>query len=118
MGALLACGRDHDDDDDLLLATGKRSRSPPRRVFRRSRRIQPSLEPSPASVVSFTHEGGAGGLDKENQDVAFTAQLSADVLVCAVFDGHGKRRGRVRMRLAGSLKSARHTTLDISLTLN
>ena len=69
--------------------------------FRRTgtARVHPSLEISPVAVASFTHEGGAGSLGKENQDTRFTAQLGA-VMVCGVFDGHGKRHGQLAARVA------------------
>ena len=113
-------------DTQVLLSSAGRQRRPWRALFGGpSARVHPSsegsssgeggssggaggpshpvvLEPPTAAVVSFTHEGGAGGLGKENQDVSFTAQLSADVLVCAVFDGHGKRHGRVAARAAAA----------------
>lgn len=87
------------DTQALLKASNRTSR------FRRtstSARVHPSLETSPAAVASFTHEGGAGGLGKENQDTFFTAQPSDAVMVCGVFDGHGKRHGQLAARTAAA----------------
>lgn len=94
-------------DAEVLLSPSRRRRSPWKAFFRNpSARVHPSipvvLEPPVAAVVSFTHEGGAGGLGKENQDVGFTAQLSADVLVCGVFDGHGKKHGKTAAEAAAA----------------
>ena len=115
MGASCSCAGSEEEEEERSATsdTQKLLSQPGRRrsgwkAFSRSAntRVHPSdpvaLEPPTKAVVSFTHEGGAGGLDKENQDAAFTAQLSADVLVCAAFDGHGKKRGRVAAQAAAA----------------
>ena len=55
----------------------------------------PLDEPPEKLWAWFTHEGGAGGLDKENQDTCCAMRLSADVDCYAVFDGHGKQCGQL-----------------------
>jgi len=52
-------------------------------------------------AVGFTHEGGEGGMGKENQDAWFIERPSRDLSIFAVFDGHGKRFGK----LAGEVAS-------------
>jgi serine/threonine protein phosphatase PrpC len=52
--------------------------------------------------AAHTHEGGAGGVDKENQDTFFVATPSADLAVYAVLDGHGRRYGRLASRVAAA----------------
>ena len=59
----------------------------------------PSPRPALPSV-SFTHEGGAGGRGKENQDTFFVEQPSPDVTIFAVLDGHGKKYGRLAAQTA------------------
>ena len=102
-GCKFAAGADEHrpstDKQVLLAAQSQRSRIS-RFSRRTSARVHPSLEVSPVAVASFTHEGGAGGLGKENQDTLFTAQLSEVAMVCGVFDGHGKRHGRLAARIA------------------
>ena len=58
-------------------------------------------------AVCFTHEGGAGDADKENQDAYFELSVSKDVHVFAVFDGHGKANGRLAATAASSAMRAR-----------
>ena len=50
----------------------------------------------------FTHEGGAGGLGKENQDVVFVALPSAEIGIFGVLDGHGKEHGRLAAQVAAA----------------
>ena len=52
-------------------------------------------EPPSAVWAWFTHEGGAGFLDKENQDTCLALQLAPGLVVFAVFDGHGKQSGQL-----------------------
>ena len=52
-------------------------------------------EAARSDVVAYTHEGGAGGKGKENQDTYFVAHPSDDLSIYAVLDGHGKKNGRV-----------------------
>lgn len=60
---------------------------------------------SKPSSAHFTHEGGTGGLGKENQDTFFEAQPCVDVAIYGVLDGHGKKYGRLAAHTAaGSLK--------------
>eukprot|EP00962_Isochrysis_galbana_P041780 scaffold15410_cov56-Isochrysis_galbana.AAC.1 len=40
--------------------------------------------------VGFSHEGGEGGVGKENQDTWFEVRPSRDLVAFGVFDGHGK----------------------------
>ena len=56
--------------------------------------------PPPLAHAAGTHEGGKGGLGKENQDTFFVIHPSADLAVYAVFDGHGKRFGSLASRVA------------------
>ena len=59
----------------------------------------------------FSHEGGAGGLGKENQDVVFVAQPSAEIGIFGVLDGHGKEHGRLAAQVgAAALRS--HLTAE------
>ena len=50
--------------------------------------------------AAHTHEGGTGGLGKENQDTYFVIHPSPELSVYAVFDGHGKRFGRLAAQVA------------------
>ena len=50
----------------------------------------------------FSHEGGAGGLGKENQDVVFVAQPSAEIGIFGVLDGHGKEHGRLAAQVGAA----------------
>ena len=62
--------------------------SPPVMHRRRSSLSRaPVREPPPELWAAFTHEGGAGHLDKENQDSSLAMQVGADLVVFAVFDG-------------------------------
>ena len=62
-----------------------------------------STLPVPAlGHTCFTHEGGAGGRSKENQDTYFVAHPSKDVALYAVFDGHGKKYGRLAAHAAAA----------------
>jgi len=51
---------------------------------------------------SFSHEGGVGGLGKENQDVFFEATPDEHVSIFGVFDGHGKAHGRQAAEVAAA----------------
>eukprot|EP00316_Scyphosphaera_apsteinii_P000643 CAMPEP_0119312380 /NCGR_PEP_ID=MMETSP1333-20130426/26209_1 /TAXON_ID=418940 /ORGANISM="Scyphosphaera apsteinii, Strain RCC1455" /LENGTH=555 /DNA_ID=CAMNT_0007316991 /DNA_START=1 /DNA_END=1668 /DNA_ORIENTATION=+ len=64
-----------------------------------------SLAPS-GNAISFTHPGGAGRSTKENQDACFMASPAEGVDVFAVFDGHGKRHGRLAARIAAEAVKA------------
>ena len=57
-------------------------------------------ELSIGGAACFTHEGGGGGLHKENQDVYFTCQPSEGILVYGVFDGHGQHHGKLAAEVA------------------
>jgi serine/threonine protein phosphatase PrpC len=96
-------------DQQNLLPNGYSSRRSKRgSLFRRTSttRVAPTLEVAATAMTSFTHEGGAGGLAKENQDAAFTAQLSPEVMVAAVFDGHGRKHGQLAARTAAAAVEA------------
>ncbi len=54
-----------------------------------------AAEPPSTHWAWFTHEGGEGGQDKENQDTCIALQLTAELAVYAVFDGHGKQFGQL-----------------------
>ncbi len=64
--------------------------------------FQAGAQVGAAGAACFTHEGGRGGLGKENQDTSFTCVLAPDVLVWAVLDGHGKAHGRLAARAAAA----------------
>ena len=56
--------------------------------------------------AAHTHEGGKGGVGKENQDTFFVLHPSAELAVYAVFDGHGKRFGRLASQVASARMAA------------
>ena len=58
------------------------------------------------SHTCFTHEGGAGGKQKENQDTFFVAHPSKDVAIYAVFDGHGRKYGKLAATAASTAAKA------------
>ena len=71
---------------------------PPRRplVKRKSSLSRlPVREPPTETWAAFSHEGGAGGVGKENQDTWLTMQLDNGLSVFAVLDGHGKMFGQL-----------------------
>ena len=63
----------------------------------------------------FTHEGGAGGLGKENQDVVFVAQPSAEIGIFGVLDGHGKEHGRLAAQVGAAALRSRLTAEHLRL---
>lgn len=67
---------------------------------------RPRPPPPPLPHLTYTHEGGAGGRSKENQDTSFVAQPSPDVSIYAVFDGHGKSQGRLAAKTAAATSRA------------
>lgn len=52
--------------------------------------------------ATFMHEGGQGGRAKSQQDAFFVKQSGSGVLLCGVFDGHGRRNGRKASQVAAS----------------
>ena len=84
------------DDDSATLAANVRTEHAPLPPP-----PPPSLTRAPlATHACFTHEGGVGGLGKDNQDSFFVARPSAAVTLYGVFDGHGKRHGTLAARVA------------------
>ena len=59
--------------------------------------------PAPLPHVCYTHEGGEGGHDKENQDTYFVAHPSPQVAIYAVFDGHGRMFGRLAAQVSAAV---------------
>lgn len=60
----------------------------------------PAAAPPPHAAGG--HEGGVGNRGKENQDAWFVAHPSRDLAVYAVFDGHGKRFGKLAAHVAAA----------------
>jgi serine/threonine protein phosphatase PrpC len=84
----------------LLLALMPQQACTIAQMCRRLREVAVDLWASPSGELEyacscFTHEGGGGGKNKENQDTFFQVQPSADVALYAVFDGHGKKFGKL-----------------------
>lgn len=52
-------------------------------------------DPPSAAWAWFAHEGGAGGLGKEQQDAWLALKVSEGAHLYAVLDGHGKQYGRL-----------------------
>ena len=63
----------------------------------------------------FTHEGGAGGLGKENQDVVFVATPSAEIGIFGVLDGHGKEHGRLAAQVGAAVLRSHLTAEHLRL---
>jgi serine/threonine protein phosphatase PrpC len=59
--------------------------------------------PAPLPHMCYTHEGGEGGHDKENQDTYFVAHPSPQVAIYAVFDGHGRMFGRLAAQVSAAV---------------
>ena len=53
-------------------------------------------------ALCFSHEGGEGGVGKENQDTFFTLKPAANVAIYGVFDGHGKAHGKLAAAAAAT----------------
>ena len=85
----------------------RRRRAPSRRrasgCARCTRRCWRAPNPAHFPHASGTHEGGEGGVGKENQDTYFVIHPSTELAVYAVLDGHGKRFGRLASQLASSV---------------
>ena len=72
-------------------------------VARELEEVESSPTPNAAlSHTCFTHEGGHGGKQKENQDTYFVAHPSKDVALYAVFDGHGRKYGKLAAHAASA----------------
>ena len=63
----------------------------------------------------FSHEGGAGGLGKENQDVVFVAMPSAEIGIFGVLDGHGKEHGRLAAQVGAAVLRSHLTAEHLRL---
>ena len=96
----------------LLAALPPQQRAQLARVCKRlseaAREVAAADEATPPALghTCFTHEGGAGGKGKENQDTYFVAHPSKDVALYAVFDGHGKQYGRLAAHAAAAASKA------------
>ena len=63
---------------------------------------RPAALPPHPLYAAHTHEGGAGGCGKENQDTYFVVEPSPELSVYGVLDGHGRRYGRLASQVAAA----------------